>query len=131
VKRIERSPFLFTTTGRTPVSNWARVKDRLDKLMLDFAREEHGEDAKIAPFVIHDLRRTCATGMASLGVAPHIVEAALNHVSGAKAGVAGTYNVESYAIQKETAYRKWAEHLSRVVTGETGKVVTMPGRARS
>ena len=36
---------------------------------------------------VHDLRRTAATGMAEIGIAPHIIEAALNHVSGAGAGV--------------------------------------------
>jgi hypothetical protein len=45
----------------------------------------------IAPWTLHDLRRTALTGMANLGNAPHLVEAVLNHVSGAKAGVAGTY----------------------------------------
>ena len=42
--------------------------------------------------VTHDLRRTAATGLAGIGVPPHIVEAVLNHVSGARAGVAGVYN---------------------------------------
>ncbi len=45
---------------------------------------------------LHDLRRTCATGMSELGVAPHVVESALNHVSGFRAGVAGMYNHAKY-----------------------------------
>jgi hypothetical protein len=32
------------------------------------------------------------TRMADLGVAPHVVEALLNHISGPKAGVAAIYN---------------------------------------
>ena len=43
------------------------------------------------PWTVHDLRRTCATGMADLGVLPHVIEAVLNHVSGHKSGVAGVY----------------------------------------
>ena len=71
---------VFTTNGKTPVTCGSKIKSRLDTRM------------KIAPWRLHDLRRTVATGMAEIGIAPHIIEAVLNHVSGAKAGVAGTYN---------------------------------------
>ena len=60
--------------------------------MLAEAKKEQGRDATIPAWWLHDLRRTAATGMAGIGVAPHIVEACLNDVSGAKAGVAGTYS---------------------------------------
>ena len=52
--------------------------------------------------------------MADLGIAPHIVEACLNHVSGAKAGVAGTYNRAAYAPEKRAALERWAAHIERV-----------------
>ena len=55
--------FVFTTTGRSPVSGWSKIKQRLDEAM------------KIPPWRLHDLRRTAATGMAEIGIAPHIVEA--------------------------------------------------------
>jgi integrase len=130
VKRIEGSPFVFTVTGK-PLGGYAEAKRKLDAAMLALARKERGKDATIEPFVLHDLRRACATGMASIGVQPHIIEACLNHVSGAKGGIAGVYNVEQYAKEKKAAFQRWAEHISRIVTGETGKVVTLPGRARS
>ena len=63
------------------------------------------------PWVLHDLRRTAATGMADLGVLPHVVEAVLNHVSGSKAGVAGIYNRASYASEKRDALDRWASHV--------------------
>ena len=47
--------------------------------------------------------------MAELGVAPHIVEAVLNHVSGHKAGVAGIYNRATYEKEKRAALVLWAE----------------------
>ena len=50
-----------------------------------------------AEWRLHDLRRTAATGMAELGVQPHVIEAVLNHVSGHRAGVAGVYNRATYA----------------------------------
>ena len=52
-----------------------------------------GASAKFKPWTLHDLRRGVATGMAEqLGVAPHVVEAVLNHASGHKAGVARTWS---------------------------------------
>ena len=65
----------------------------------------------LAGFVPHDLRRTAATGMAGLGVEPHVVEAVLGHVSGFRAGVAGTYNRHPYLREKRAALEAWAEHL--------------------
>ncbi|OXS99093.1 hypothetical protein B7H23_12880 [Notoacmeibacter marinus] len=61
----------------------------------------------------HDLRRTAATGMADVGVLPHVVEAVLNHVSGFRAGVAGVYNRAAYDREKRTALELWAEHVIR------------------
>jgi hypothetical protein len=40
--------FVFTTTGRSPVSGWSKTKRRLDEAM------------KIPPWRLHDLRRTAA-----------------------------------------------------------------------
>lgn len=65
-------------------------------------------------FTPHDLRRTVATGMADLRVAPHIIEAVLNHVSGFRAGVAGVYNRAKYEAEKADALTLWAEKISRL-----------------
>jgi hypothetical protein len=61
--------------------------------------------------------------MAGIGVAPHVVEAALNHVSGAKAGVAGTYNVEAYAAERHSALIGWSLHVREVVSACPHNVV--------
>lgn len=68
---------------------------------------------------IHDIRRSVATGMAELGIQPHIIEAVLNHVSGHKAGVAGIYNRASYSKEKRQALDLWAEHVTAIVEGRT------------
>jgi integrase len=75
-------------------SGWSRAKAALDKRIQD-ARIEQADE--IAPWRIHDIRRTVATGMAEIGVQPHVVRAVLNHISGHKAGVAGIYNRATYA----------------------------------
>jgi integrase len=97
--------------------------------MLAVAQETDA-DAKIEPWRLHDLRRTAATGMADIGIAPHIIEAVLNHVSGARAGVAGIYNRAQYADEKRVALERWAAHVQGVVSGKAGKVVAMRGRGK-
>jgi hypothetical protein len=86
----------------------------------------------ISPWRLHDLRRTVSTRMHDeLGIAPHIVEAVLNHVSGHKSGVAGVYNRAVYAKEKAIALARWAEHLVSIVSGEPSKVVAISkGKAR-
>ena len=54
--------------------------------------------------------------MSELGVEPHIVEACLNHVSGAaKAGVAGRYNHAKYNPQKRAALNLWASDIAVIL----------------
>jgi hypothetical protein len=63
--------------------------------------------------------------MAELGVAPHVVEAVLNHVSGHKAGIAGVYNRATYEKEKRIALATWAEHVLAAVEGRASTVVPM------
>jgi integrase len=79
----------------------------------------------LAEWKPHDLRRTAATGMAELGVQPHIVEAVLNHVSGHKGGVAGIYNRATYDKEKREALNLWAEHVMPTVEGRAATVVSL------
>jgi integrase len=69
----------------------------------------------VAAWRLHDIRRTVATGMAELGVQPHIVEAVLNHVSGHKAGIAGVYNRAVYAPEKTAALELWGRHVLALI----------------
>lgn len=119
--RLE-GPYLFSgRAGHTPVSGFSRVKRRLDAHM---AKAGH----PIAPWRFHDLRRTAASGMAALGVSPHIIEATLNHRSGQVSGIARVYNVHDYANESAAALTAWAAHVDRVVTGKgRSKVLPFPG----
>jgi integrase len=96
--------------GVGPFSDWSHSKKKLDAAIA-----QGGNRKPLLPWTIHDLRRTVATGMADIGIAPHIVEAVLNHVSGHKGGVAGIYNRSSYAAEKAAALAKWDEHVASVV----------------
>jgi integrase len=85
----------------------------------------------MGPWCLHDLRRTCATHMAELGVQPHIVEAVLNHASGHKAGVAGVYNRSTYERDKRQALDLWAGHVMALVEGRPPNVVPLPPHGRA
>ena len=93
--------------GRRPFGGWSRSKQALDALL--------GE--RVRPWHLHDLRRTAATGMADIGVQPHIIEAVLNHQSGHKAGIAGIYNRSSYTKEKAEALARWDERVASLVVG--------------
>lgn len=67
---------------------------------------------KVAPFTLHDLRRTVRTGLARLKVAPHIAERVLNH---AQPAIAATYDTHSYLDEKRAALEQWAAHLASLV----------------
>jgi integrase len=121
---IEDCPFVFSTTGLRPVSGWSKTKARLDVAMLALAKKE------ITPWTLHDLRRTAVTGIANLGIAPHVVEAVVNHISGAKAGVAGIYNRAEYAAEKNAALARWAQHVQGIVGGGAANVVPLGKRRR-
>jgi integrase len=108
VPTIEDCRFIFSTNGRTPVSGFSKLKRRLDGAM------------EASGWRLHDLRRTCATGMASLKIPPHVIEACLNHVSGFRASVAGTYNVHEYLDEKRDALRRWAKHVESIVGRQQG-----------
>ena len=70
--------------------------------------------------------------MAEIGVPPHIVEAALNHISGHKGGVAGIYNRAAYAAEKQAALERWASHVVGLVDREpAAEVIPIRGRKRT
>jgi integrase len=131
VRRIEGSDFVFSTNGRTPTGSWSRIKRALDDAMRVEAKKEHGMDVMIEPFVIHDLRRTAASGMASIGVRTEVIERALNHMSGSFRGVAGIYQRDPLSDDVRDALVMWSEHIERIVSGETGKVVPIGSKRRA
>jgi integrase len=90
-----------------------------------FCKRQLDEQTKLAPWVIHDLRRSAATGMATIGIQPHVIECVLNHVSGFRAGVSGVYNRATYIAEMTTALARWAEHVACVVEGRVDNVTPL------
>jgi integrase len=88
---------------------WSREKHELDKAI---ARKMPG----FKPWHVHDLRRTFVTMVAELGIAPpHIIEVIVNHVSGAKAGVAGTYNKALHLEERRRALDAWGKYVAEKI----------------
>jgi integrase len=124
----DNGDLIFTTNGESPVSGWNRMKRRLDATMLALAKQEKGNRATIAPFRLHDLRRTAVTGMAELGVPVNVVELVVNHVSGTRGGIAGIYNRSEMLPERKAALERWAAHVEGLVSGTADNVIDLPHR---
>jgi integrase len=103
--------YVFTTTGEASIQGWGHVKERLDVLMS----EELGEP--VAPWRLHDLRRTLASGLARLGYRTEIIKRVLGHVAAATDVTSVVYNWHNYDAEAMEAVQKWAAHLALITTG--------------
>jgi len=124
--RWPRAGYVFTTTnGAKPINGFSKAKARLDKVVASaLAEMEHPLEMESWRF--HDFRRTLATGMQRLGVRFEVTEAILNHVSGAKGGIAGIYQRHDWADEKAAALNAWADHIAYILSGEDrGNVVPL------
>ena len=118
---------VFIANGRA-VSGFSHGKNRLDAAMLAAQRDELGARAEGIPhWILHDLRRTAATGMARLNVAPHVVDKILNHVSGTIRGVAAVYNRFEYLDERRTALEAWGRCVTELTSPATAKVLALRG----
>ena len=104
------SAFLFPARGSNepskPFNGWSKAKRALDA------------KASIAPWTLHDLRRTHATNLQRLGIKLEVIEALLNHVSGSRAGIVGVYQRHRYEAEMREAVRVFDEWFSKVIVGE-------------
>jgi integrase len=95
---------------------WSKSKAELD---ADIAKARHG---KALDWRLHDFRRSLSTSLHDrFRVPPHVVEAILGHISGHKAGVAGTYNKALYLDERRRALERWGAHIMGLVNGTPGK----------
>jgi integrase len=110
---------VFSTTGKGPIRNLDRLKARLNR-ELGFAE----------PWVVHDIRRSVASGMQRLGERVEVIEATLGHLSGTFRGIVGVYQRHDFSNEKRVALTKWADHVEQLVTGRAATVLPFPGGAR-
>ena len=84
-------------------NGWGKSKARLDVL------------SGVSNWTLHDLRRTYATTLAELEIAPHVIEAILNHKSGVISGVAATYNRFRYLEAMRSAIGSFDAYFAKII----------------
>jgi integrase len=96
---------LFPARGSIskPFNGWSKSKAALDKA------------SGVSDWTLHDLRRTFATRLADMGIAPHVIERMLNHVSGTISGVAAVYNRARYMNEMRAAIDEWEQRLTTIL----------------
>jgi hypothetical protein len=114
----------------TPFAGWSKAKAALDQSILG-ARTKAATGtsaAPMAPWSVHDLRRTLATGLQRLGVRLEVTEAVLNHISGSRGGIAGVYQRHDWAAEKRAALDAWAAHILAAIDGRNslGNILALP-----
>jgi integrase len=112
VPRIIGSDFVFSTTGKTAASGFSNSKEHLDRVLLTL------DPLPLAPWTIHDIRRSVASGMARLGVQLPVIERCLNHVSGSFGGIVGVYQRHEFSAEMRAALDVWATHVAEIVRNQ-------------
>ena len=115
--------YVFTTTRDRPISGFSKAKARLDAI----GTSDGTSAVTIAPWTIHDLRRTAATEMGRLGVSRFIIGKVLNH---ADRSVTGIYDSHAYT-RKRNAKRLevWASYLTKLVSPIDNSAIPLRQRA--
>lgn len=121
--RLAGSPVVLTTTGKAPISGFARAKERVDAALRAIDLERAGQGVRPehvperTPWVFHDLRRTAATGLAAEGILFEVIERVLNHKGQSASGLRGIYNRHTYLDEKRRALEAWATRLEVIEAG--------------
>jgi integrase len=106
---IETAPRIseFVFGGRSGANHFNRAKTALDDLVR-FTQ----------PWVLHDIRRSAASGLQRLGVRTEVIERALNHVSGVYRSVAGIYQRDPLIEEVRDALARWGNHVEHIASGK-------------
>ena len=105
--RFDEGTFILSTTlGRRPISGFSKAKTTVASSVEDWR--------------CHDLRRTCATGMARLGVLGEIISRILNHAT--PSGVTNAhYNHYEYMAEKRDALDRWGKRVLEIIEGQSDR----------
>jgi integrase len=103
----QKGPVVFTLVGSKSFQDFSHAKHLLDQL------------SGVTEWRLHDLRRTCVSGMARLGVAPHIADKILNHQAGTISGVAAVYQRHDFLAERRAALDEWGAHLVRILASKS------------
>src|SRR3979411_2716329 len=99
----ERGKFVFSRSGDCSFQDFSSAKREIDEL------------SGVTGWRLHDLRRTCVSGMARLGIAPHVADKILNHQTRTISGVAAVYQRHDFLAERREALEMWGAHVSRIL----------------
>ena len=99
-------PYVFGTATGKRFQRFGRGKRAIDKL------------CGVAGWRLHDLRRTIVSGMARLGIPPHVADKILNHQAGTISGVAAVYQRHDFLAERKEALDRWGGHVGEIVQAE-------------
>jgi integrase len=100
-----RGPFVFSILGTKPFQEFSQAKREIDEL------------SGVTGWRLHDLRRTCVSGIARLGIAPHVADKILNHQAGTISGVAAVYQRHEFLSERRQALDLWGAHVGELLVG--------------
>ena len=120
-EKPERGTYLFSTgrRGDRPISAFNKLKLQLDRHILTAQRETNAKGKPMADWRLHDIRRSCRSGLARLQIPPHVAERVLAHVPG---GVEAVYDLHQYRDEKRRALEAWAQHVERITNPQNNVV---------
>jgi integrase len=126
--RMAGCDFVFTTTGKAPISGFSKAKDRIDAAVAaaraEAASKAGKKAAALTPWRLHDMRRTGVSKLAALGFDSIVADKLLAHKPAKLRGVAAVYQRHDFAAERARALDAWAAH---VVPGPVGSnVVRLP-----
>lgn len=133
--RTKPNPYLFSTTGYSPVSGFTKGKRRLDAAIAEArakaAEASGGEPEPMPDWVIHDLRTSFATMACDhLGVDPAVADRCLNHTASATTSkIMRTYNRSDRFEERRAALTAWANFIETTVLGDKPENVVPFARA--
>jgi integrase len=99
----KQGKFVFSRSGDNSFQDFSSAKREIDDL------------SGVIGWRLHDLRRTCVSGMARLGVAPHVADKILNHQAGTISGVAAVYQRHDFLAERREALAKWGTHVRQII----------------
>jgi len=98
-----RAKLIFSDSETRPFQAFSRAKRELDRI------------SGVRNWRLHDLRRTCVSGMARLGVPPHVADKILNHQAGTISGVAAVYQRHEFMVERRDALERWGKHVASAI----------------
>jgi integrase len=114
MRRRDGRDFVFGK--RHGFNGWSAAKRELD------ARIAKAAGKPLAPWRLHDARRTMRSGLGKLGVMPHVAEIAIGH---SRKGIEAVYDRHRYEREVGAALALWADDVLAIAEGGEAKVIPL------